>query len=109
MNGRIRHHTLACSVGVLLLAVGFPVDRVADQRPTFQSQVEVVAINVVVTDHQGQMVTNLNADAFQISEDNRPQRITQFTRDPLPLSIAVALDTSASMRIGGRFRYAQEA
>jgi VWFA-related protein len=67
-----------------------------------------VAINVVVTDKNGHTVTGLNADAFQISEDDRPQRITQFTKDPLPVSIAVALDTSASMR-GDRFRYAREA
>jgi VWFA-related protein len=109
MNGRICYHTLGCSVGALALVVGFPLGRVADQPPTFKSQVEVVAINVVVTDQQGQVVTNLNEGAFQISEDDRPQRITQFTKDPLPLSIAVALDTSASMRFGDRFRYAREA
>jgi Ca-activated chloride channel homolog len=108
MNGRIRHHTLGCSVGAFLLVVGFPFGRIAGQRPTFTSQVEVVAINVVVTDRQGHMVPNLSADAFQISEDNRRQRIIQFTKDPLPLSIAVALDTSASMR-GDRFQYARQA
>jgi hypothetical protein len=61
-----------------------------------------VAINVVVTDKQGRTLTDLTEGAFQVSEDHRPQRITTFTKDPLPLSIAIALDTSASMR-GDRY------
>ncbi len=80
----------------------------AHQGLTFKSDTELVAINVVVTDKHGRTVTDLHEDAFQVSEDRQPQRLTHFTKDPLPLSIAVALDTSASMR-GDRFQYAREA
>ena len=108
MNGRIVHRTLGRSIGTLLLVVASASVPIADQRPTFKSEAELVAINVVVTDKHGRTVTNLNEDAFQISEDHQPQRLTHFTKDPLPLSIAVALDTSASMR-GDRFQYARQA
>ena len=99
---------LGRSVGAALAVIASPLVRAADQRPTFKSEVQLVAINAVVTDKRGRTVTNLNEDAFQISEDNRPQRISHFTRDPLPLSIAVALDTSGSMH-GERFEYARQA
>ena len=108
MNRRIVHRALGRSIGTLLLVVASAREPVAEQRPTFTSEAELVAINVVVTDKQGRTVTNLTEGAFQVSEDHRPQRITQFTKDPLPLGIAVALDTSASMR-GDRFGYAREA
>jgi len=107
MNRRILHRTLGCSVGTLLL-VASALEPVAEQRPTFKSKAELVAINVVVTDKYGRTVKDLNEDAFQVSEDRQPQRLTHFTKDPLPLSIAVALDTSASMR-GDRFQYARQA
>jgi Ca-activated chloride channel homolog len=108
MNSRIVHRTLGRGIGALLLVVASALEPVAEQRPTFWSEAELVAINVVVTDRQGRTLTDLTEEAFQVSEDNRPQRITQFTKGPLPLSIAVALDSSASMR-GDRFRYAREA
>jgi VWFA-related protein len=108
MKRRVVHRTLGRSVGALLLVVASASVPVADQRPTFKSDAELVAINVVVTDTHGRPVTDLNEDAFQVTEDHRPQRLTHFTKDPLPLSIAVALDTSASMR-GDRFQYARQA
>jgi Ca-activated chloride channel family protein len=109
MHRRIVHRTLWRSVGTLLIVVASSLEGVADQRPTFKSEAELVAVNVVVTDKQGRTLTNLTEGAFQVSEDSRPQGITQFTKDPLPLSIAVALDTSSSMRLGDRFRYARQA
>jgi len=84
MNGRILHRALGHSVGALLLVVASSLKGVAEQRPTFKSDVDVVAINVVVTNTEGRAVTNLNEDSFQVSEDGRPQRIIQFTKDPLP-------------------------
>jgi hypothetical protein len=67
---------------VLVLAASAP-GRATQQRPAFTSEVDLVAINVVVTDKHGRTVTNLTEDAFQVSEDNSPQRITHFTKDPI--------------------------
>ena len=81
---------------------------VTAQRPAFTSQVEFVAVNVVVMDDQSRNVIGLPQDAFQISEDDRPQTIAQFTKDAVPLSVVIALDTSSSMR-GDRFINARKA
>ncbi len=105
----IPHRTIERSIGTLLVVVFSALEPVAEQQPTFKSESELVAINVVVTDKQGRtLLKSLTEDAFEVSEDGRPQRISQFSKDPLPLSIVVALDTSSSMR-GDRFRYAREA
>jgi hypothetical protein len=53
------------------------LEPVAEQRPTFKSEAELVAIKVVVTDKQGRTLTNLSEGTFQVSEDHRPQRITK--------------------------------
>jgi VWFA-related protein len=108
MKRGIVHRTLGRSIGALLLMVPSASMPGAHQGLTFKSDTELVAINVVVTDKHGRTVTGLHEDAFQVSEDRQPQRLTHFTKDPLPLSIAAALDTSASMR-GDRFQYAREA
>jgi hypothetical protein len=78
------------------------------QQPVFRSDVDLVAVNVAVTDIHGRSVRNLSRDAFQITEDDRPQTIVQFSSDPVSPSVVLALDTSSSMR-GGRFGYARNA
>ncbi len=39
----------------------------------------LVQVDAVVTDSQGRLVTDLTADDFEIREDNRPQKITNFS------------------------------
>ncbi len=93
MNSRILHRTLGRSVGALSLAVVFPPERSADQRPTFKSEVDLVAINVVLINKTAANGDESERKRVSIGEDSRPQLITHFTKDPLPLSVAVALET----------------
>ena len=61
-----------------------------------------------VTDRKGKLVTDLEKQNLKISEDNRPQTITNFTRETdLPLTIAILIDTSTSIR--DRFKFEQQA
>jgi VWFA-related protein len=48
------------------------------QQPTFRVQVDAVEIDASVTDAQGNVVTNLTRDDFEILEDGKPQAITSF-------------------------------
>jgi VWFA-related protein len=50
----------------------------APQQPTFRVQVEAVEIDASVTDAQGNVVTNLTRDDFEILENGKPQTITSF-------------------------------
>ena len=61
------------------------------------------AVNVLVAVHDkdtGRFVTNLSPQHFIVKEDGRRQRITNFAAQTnLPLTIAICVDASASVRL----------
>ena len=61
--------------------------------------VDVVNVLCTVHDHRGALVRDLKQDDFKIFEDGRPQEIRYFAQDTdLPLTIALLLDVSGSVR-----------
>jgi len=54
-------------------------------------------LNVTVTDRSKRYVSDLIEDDFRVFEDGRPQQITFFQPQALPLALVLLLDTSASM------------
>jgi len=58
-----------------------------------------IRLNVVVTDSQDSLVSDLNQDDFQVFEDSVPQSITSFSKEQYPLVYGLTVDTSGSMRI----------
>lgn len=67
------------------------------QRPAFRSGIDVVSLNVTVTDPENRYVTDLQLDEFVVYEDGIQQDVTFFTRTQLPIALALLIDTSASM------------
>ena len=57
----------------------------------------IVRLNVIAIDGQGNPVSNLDQDDFQVLEDNIPQTITTFSKETYPLVYGLVLDTSGSM------------
>ena len=55
------------------------------QNPTFKLQVEVVEMDVRVTDARGNFVRNLTKDDFQIFEDGKEQTVTTFSLVDIPI------------------------
>jgi Ca-activated chloride channel family protein len=78
-----------------------------NDAPQFRVGVEVVSLNVTVTDNAARFVTDLAAEDFEVFEDGVKQDITFFTRTNLPIALALLIDSSASME--GRLSVAQEA
>jgi Ca-activated chloride channel family protein len=76
-------------------------------RPSFRAGVELVSLNVTVTDSTGRYVTDLTSQDFQVFEDGVQQEVTFFNRTNLPIALSVLLDTSASME--DKLQTAQEA
>ncbi len=74
----------------------------------FETTIEVVTVTVAVTDAEGRLVTDLAQEEFELFEDGLPQTITQFTRERVPVSLAVLLDVSDSM-VGLRLADARQA
>ena len=73
----------------------------------FRAGVDLVSLNVTVTDGPAQYVTDLTADDFNVFEDGVKQDVTFFNRTNLPIALALLLDTSASME--SKLPTAQEA
>lgn len=65
--------------------------------PQFASSVNLVEVYATVSDRSGVPVTGLGPGDFEIFEDGRPQAIQVFTAGDFPLSVAMAIDHSASM------------
>jgi len=59
--------------------------------------VNLVVVEATVRDERGQIVDNLKRENFRIDEDGVEQPIVQFSRDELPLAVALVLDRSGSM------------
>src|SRR6185503_3344922 len=77
------------------------------QQPSFRTGVELVSLNVTVTEGNTRYVTDLEQKDFNVFEDGVKQEVTFFTRANLPIALSVLLDTSASME--SRLDTAQEA
>ncbi len=73
------------------------------EKPGVSFRVEVEAVNVLVAVHDektGLFVTSLTVDDFEIYEDGARQEITNFSQQTgLPLTIALCVDTSASVKL----------
>lgn len=106
-------------VGIVMLVCGLsvavigqrqalePAEQQPPQPPFFRAGVDVVSVNVTVTDGQERFVTDLTQDDFLLYEDGVLQETTYFSRRQLPIALALLIDTSASM--DERMTTAQEA
>ena len=77
------------------------------QLPSFRAGVDVVSLNVTVTDGTNRFITDLARENFAVYEDGVQQEITFFNRSQLPIALSLLMDTSASM--DQRMSTAQEA
>ena len=74
---------------------------------TFRSNVDIVALNVVVTDVDQKFVSGLTSSDFAVFEDGIRQDVSFFGASDVPLDLAILLDTSASMT--GKMELVQQA
>ncbi len=84
---------------------------VASAQPvaTFKSSVDVVPISVVVHDGRGRMITTLRETDFEVLDKGQRRPILTFqTDDGSPITLAVVVDVSGSMRLSSKLLYARE-
>tara|TARA_B100001123_G_scaffold339303_1_gene384244 strand:- start:901 stop:1836 length:936 start_codon:yes stop_codon:yes gene_type:complete len=63
----------------------------------FRAGIEMVSLNVTVTNQSDQFVKNLEGTDFFIFEDGIKQDVTFFNRTQEPVAVSLLLDSSASM------------
>ena len=90
------HATRAAAALAVTLAVATAIAQQPDQ-PAFRTGIDLVSLNVTVTDGDNRYVTDIEQASFQLYEDGALQDITFFTRTQLPIALALLMDTSASM------------
>ncbi len=69
-----------------------------DSGFVFKTHAEEVVLHVTVVDKDRRMVTNLERNAFTVMEDGKPQPITLFRREDIPVAMGIVIDNSGSMR-----------
>ena len=81
----------------LLCVFGAAAGAAPQDAARFHGGVDIVALNVVVTDGRGKLISGLSSRDFAVLEDGIPQDIACFAGTPVPVDLALLLDTSASM------------
>jgi VWFA-related protein len=76
---------------------------------TFKSGVEAVTVTAAVRDHRGRVVQGLSQSDFQVLDTGAPVKINDFYVGDSPISLALLLDISGSMAVGGNMDRAREA
>jgi Ca-activated chloride channel family protein len=76
---------------------GQPPTPAAPDQPTFRAGIEVVSLNVTVTERDGRFVSGLPQEAFSVFEDGVKQEVIFFSGTQLPTALGLLVDTSASM------------
>ena len=65
--------------------------------PIFEAGIEIIQLAVSVMDAHNRYITGLREADFAVFEDGVRQDLTLFNHDDIPISLALMLDTSASM------------
>jgi Ca-activated chloride channel family protein len=87
---------LMCACPVFALAQ----EQAAPPIPTIIITTRVVAVDAVVHNADGDLIRNLDKDAFTLKVDRKPTEIRYFNRDnDLPLTIGLMVDTSESQSV----------
>src|SRR5204863_8208684 len=86
----------------------FAADAWSQDRPTFRSAVDLVPISAVVRDGRNRLVTTLNVEDFQVLDNGTRCKIIDFHRDQTsPMTVALLVDVSGSMKIGPKLVFAR--
>jgi Ca-activated chloride channel family protein len=68
-----------------------------DAKPVFHTGIDVVTLNVTVTDPREKLIGGLKSADFAVYEDGVQQDLAFFDASEVPLDLALLLDVSASM------------
>jgi VWFA-related protein len=99
--------TLAICGGWALAAQGRQAS--PESQVTFKAGVEIVTVSASVRDDNGRTVRNLQKSDFEVIDSGVRTEIRNFYSGDSPISLAVLLDVSGSMSIGGNIDRARHA
>jgi Ca-activated chloride channel homolog len=99
LMGRRQATFLANALLFLWMAAAAAIGGQQQPEPTFRSESsELVVLPVTVTDRHGGYRSDLTQDRFTVFDNDRPQPIAFFSSEDTPVSVAMVIDNSGSMR-----------
>jgi Ca-activated chloride channel family protein len=108
----IARTVFAIIAGVIVAGVGTRAQQSSQTTPNpgfqFRTSVDLINVTATVTDSQGRFVPGLRMEDFDVYEDGKLQKISQFDSERVPVSLGIVLDTSGSMA-GEKMTNAQDA
>src|SRR4249919_43743 len=106
-------HRLAITLGIigcLTVISGSAHETPGQVQQTFRSVVDLVTIQASVRDARGRIVTGLTTMDFEVRDNGQLRPILSLRSDrESPLSLAILVDMSGSMRIGSKIAMARRA
>jgi Ca-activated chloride channel family protein len=69
-----------------------------DPESTIKINTDLVSLHVRVIDRNNRPIDNVTQNEFHVFEDGIPQPIESFSREEVPISYGLAVDTSGSLR-----------
>src|SRR5262245_13607234 len=98
-NMRRMKPVLALALLTTVICCGLAASARTQDQDTLKVSVDLVNVPFTVTDRHGRFVSGLTAKDFLVEEDGRRQEIRNFAREnELPLTVAMLIDTSPSVR-----------
>ncbi|MGH9702055.1 MAG: VWA domain-containing protein [Candidatus Acidiferrales bacterium] len=90
---------LAAMLAMALVAMSsFPVaEAQQEQAGKIHVDVNLVLVEATVKNKAGQVIDGLGMKDFEVGEDGVAQTVTHFSRDQLPLAVALVVDLSSSI------------
>jgi Ca-activated chloride channel family protein len=101
--------TTLATVGSLSAQAQAPRDLAQTPQATFKSGVALVTVSVAVRTQNGRVVRDLERSDFTVIDAGQPTQIKDFYVGDSPISLAILLDISGSMAVGGNMDRAREA
>jgi len=95
----LRRNTLHSFFPIVLLAVfsAIPLSAQDQNQGIVRVNVNLVMLDATVKTRAGQIMDSLRQDDFELREDGVEQKIQIFSRDEIPLDVALVLDLSDSI------------
>ena len=85
------------TLGALISSPSGAIQDTSQDKYQFRITVDLISLNVTVTDTRNRFITELARDNFSVYEDGVKQEVSVFSQEDLPLRMVLLMDTSASM------------
>lgn len=82
---------------LLAAALGIPARAQDPGQGTIRVNVNLVLVDATVKGKDGQILSTLKKEDFEVREDGVAQKVDVFSRDELPVNVALVLDLSDSI------------